>query len=65
MPHSEHNKTKGSGSFTMIIVGAMLLILAPNIYPDYRELGIISLIGGMVIGGIGFYIKFIQTRVKN
>ena len=65
MPHNEHNKTKGGGSFTMIIIGAMLLILAPNIYPDYRELGTISLIGGMLIGGIGFYIKFIRTRVKN
>ena len=64
MPHSEHNKKSG-GSFTLIIIGAMLLILAPNIYPDYRELGAISLIGGMVIGGIGFYIKFIRTRVKN
>jgi len=65
MPHSEHNKTRGGGSFTMIIVGAMLLILAPNIYQDHRELGMISLMGGMIIGGIGFYFKFIRTGVKN
>ena len=65
MPHGEHNKTRGGGSFTLIIVGAMLLILAPNIYPGYRELGTISLIGGIIIGGLGFYIKFIRRKVKN
>jgi len=65
MPHGEHNKTRGGGNFTMIIIGAMLLILAPNINQDYPELGIISLIGGIVIGGIGFYFKFIRSKVKN
>jgi len=48
----------------MIIFGALLLFLAPNIYQDMRELGTIALFGGMIIGGIGFYLKFFRGRIK-
>ena len=65
MVHSEHNKSKGGNSFALIIFGALLLFLAPSINPDNPELGILALIGGIVIGGIGFYLKFIRTRAKN
>jgi len=64
MVHGEHNKTKNSGSFAMIIFGALLLFLAPNIYQDMRELGTIALFGGITIGGIGFYLKFFRGRIK-
>jgi len=64
MAHSEHNKTKNSGSFVLIIFGALLLILAPTINPSSPLLGAIALIGGIVIGGIGFYLKFIRVRTK-
>jgi hypothetical protein len=64
MAHSEHNKSRNSGSFALIIFGALLLYLAPNIYPSNPELGTISLIGGIIIGGVGFYLKFIRTRAK-
>jgi hypothetical protein len=64
MVHGEHNKTRNSGGFALIILGALLLFLAPNIYPSMRELGTMALIGGVIIGGIGFYLKFIRTRVK-
>jgi hypothetical protein len=64
MAHSEHNKSRNSGSFALIIFGALLLILAPTINPSSPALGTIALIGGIVIGGIGFYLKFIRTRVK-
>jgi len=64
MVHSEHNKTKNSGSFALIIFGALLLILAPTINPSSPVLGAIALIGGIVIGGIGFYLKFIRVRTK-
>ena len=64
MAHSEHNKSKNSGSFALIIFGALLLILAPTINPSSPILGIIALIGGIVIGGVGFYLKFIRTRAK-
>ena len=64
MAHSEHNKSKNSGSFALIIFGALLLILAPTINPSSPVLGVIALIGGIVIGGVGFYLKFIRTRAK-
>jgi len=64
MAHSEHNKSRNSGSFALIIFGALLLILAPTINPSSPVLGAIALIGGIVIGGIGFYLKFIRVRTK-
>ncbi|MBI2111304.1 MAG: hypothetical protein HYT44_02795 [Nitrosarchaeum sp.] len=64
MAHSEHNKSKNSGSFALIIFGALLLILAPTINPSSPVLGAIALIGGIVIGGVGFYLKFIRTKAK-
>jgi len=64
MVHSEHNKSRNSGGFALIILGALLLFLAPNINPTSPELGVFALIGGVAIGGLGFYIKFIRTRVK-
>ena len=64
MVHGEHNRSRNSGGFALIILGALLLFLAPNIYQDMRELGTMSLIGGIVIGSIGFYLKFFRGRVK-
>ncbi|MFQ5783004.1 MAG: hypothetical protein ACE5GR_08150 [Nitrosopumilus sp.] len=66
MAHSEHNRSKNNGGFALIILGAILLFLAPNIYqePSMRELGTLSLIGGIIIGGIGFYLKYIKGREK-
>ena len=64
MAHSEHNKSRNSGSFALIIFGALLLFLAPNINPSNPVLGTIALIGGIIIGGLGFYLKFIRTRAK-
>jgi uncharacterized membrane protein len=64
MVHSQHNKSKNNGGFALIILGALLLFLAPNIYQDMRELGTMALIGGIIIGSIGFYIKFFKGRVK-
>lgn len=64
MVHSEHNKSKQSGSFVLIIFGALLLFLAPNINSSNPVLGVVALTGGIVIGSIGFYLKFIKTRVK-
>jgi hypothetical protein len=64
MVHGEHNKARNNGSFAMIIFGALLLFLAPNIYPTMRELGTIALFGGIIIGGIGFYLKYFRGRIK-
>ena len=64
MAHSEHNRSKKSGGFALIILGALLLFLAPNINPTSPELGTLSLIGGVIIGSIGFYLRFIKNRPK-
>jgi hypothetical protein len=64
MAHNEHNKTRNSGGFALIIFGAMLLFLAPYVNPSNPALGIIALIGGIIIGGVGFYLKFISTRER-
>lgn len=62
MAHNQHNKSQNSGSFVLIILGALLLFLAPNINPTSPALGILALIGGILIGGLGFYMKFIRPK---
>jgi hypothetical protein len=64
MAHSEHNKSKNGTGFALIIFGALLLFLAPNINPGNPELGLMALVGGIIIGGIGFYLRFIRTRER-
>jgi hypothetical protein len=64
MVHGEYNKSKNSGGFALIILGALLLIIAPNedIFP--ASLKLIGWVGGIIIGSIGFYLKFVRNRVK-
>jgi hypothetical protein len=64
MVHGEHNRSRNNGGFALIILGALLLFLAPNIYPEMQDLGMMSLVGGVIIGSIGFYLKFFRDRVK-
>ena len=64
MAHNEHNRQKKGGGFVLIIFGALLLFLAPNLHTDNPELGIASLIFGILIGGVGFYIRLIK-KAKN
>ena len=64
MAHNQHNKSRNSGGFALIIFGALLLFLAPNINPTSTILGTLALIGGIVIGGLGFYLKFIRNKEK-
>ena len=65
MAHSEHNRQKKGGGFFLIIFGALLLFLAPNLHADNPELGIVSLVFGIVVGGAGFYIRFIKKSKRN
>jgi hypothetical protein len=60
MAHSEHNKPKKSGAFFLIILGALLFMIAPTWFADKRELGLALIVLGFVIGGLGFYLRFIR-----
>jgi hypothetical protein len=64
MVHGEHNRSKNSGGFALIILGALLLFLAPQEAITNTGLGPIAWIAGIVIGSIGFYLKFFRWRVK-
>ena len=56
---------KKSGGFFLVIFGALLLIVAPTIYPSTPELGGLALVAGFLIGGLGFYIKFLKKTNTN
>ena len=63
MAHSEHNRAKKrSSGFVLIIFGALLLFLAPNVHTDNPELGLTSLGFGLIVGGLGFYIRFFKKK---
>jgi hypothetical protein len=65
MAHSEHNRAKKRNSgFLLIILGALLLFLAPNIHPNNPESGVAALIFGIIIGSIGFYIRFLRKAKR-
>ena len=64
MVHGEHNRSKNSGGFALIILGALLLFLAPQESTNEMGLGPIAWIAGIVIGSVGFYLKFFRWRVK-
>lgn len=64
MAHSDHNRGRNKGGFVLVILGALLLFLAPTIYPSMPEMGVASLVAGFVLGGLGFYIHFVRYRVR-
>ena len=65
MVHGGHNKSRNSGGFALIILGALMLIVGPQEAIVPKSLSVIVWVGGMAIGGIGFYLKFIRNRVKH
>ena len=64
MVHADHNKSKNSGRFALIILGALMLIVGPQEAIIPKSMSVIVWIGGIIIGGIGFYLKFVRNRVK-
>lgn len=64
MAHSAHNRSRRGSSFALVILGALLLFLAPTIYPSMPEMGVAALIGGFVSGGAGFYGMRKQSRLR-
>ena len=65
MVHGEHNKSRNSGGFALIILGALMLIIGPQEAIVPKSLSIITWVGGIIIGSIGFYLKFIRGRKKS
>lgn len=64
MAHSEHNKSKSGGGFFLILLGALVFITAPIYLQDNPQAGAAAIVAGFVIGGIGFYIKFLRYRTQ-
>tara|TARA_B100000683_G_C12319074_1_gene485716 strand:- start:272 stop:469 length:198 start_codon:yes stop_codon:yes gene_type:complete len=64
MAHNEHNRQRKGGGFFLIIFGALLLFLAPNLYTDNPQLGVACLVSGILVGAVGFYSRFIK-KPKN
>jgi len=64
MVHNEHNKPKRSNSLFLIILGAVLFMVGPTQYQDSPELGILALVFGFILGGIGFYLKYVKGKIK-
>jgi len=64
MVHDEHNKPKRSSSLLLIILGVVLFMIGPTQYQDYPELGILALVFGFILGGIGFYLKYVKGKIK-
>ncbi len=63
MVHNEHNKPKRSGSLLLIIFGAILFMIGPTQYQNSPELGILALVSGFILGGIGFYLKYVKGKI--
>ena len=64
MVHGEHNRSKNSGGFALIILGSLLLIIGPQEAIVPASFSVIAWGGGIIIGGIGFYLKFFRYKIK-
>jgi len=62
MVHNEHNKPKRSTPLLLIILGAVLFMVGPTQYQTSPELGILALVSGFILGGIGFYLKYVRGK---
>jgi hypothetical protein len=60
MAHSEHNKQKKSSAYFLIILGALLFIVVPTWFSKEPETGLVLIILGFIVGGIGFFLKFVR-----
>jgi len=62
MAHTEHNKSKRSPGFLLIILGAILFMLSPSQLNDSPDIGRAAIILGFIIGGFGFYVQFFRKK---
>jgi len=64
MVHGDHNKSRNNGSFAMIILGSLMLIVGPQEAIIPKSVSVMVFFGGIIIGSIGFYLKFFRGRIK-
>ncbi len=62
MAHREHNRSRKSGAFFLIILGALIFITAPLYLSDSPELGMAAIVFGFIVGGLGFYLNFFKKQ---
>ena len=62
MAYDEHNRPKKGGGYALIIFGAFLFIIAPLLFKAGTVEGSLTIVSGFVIGGIGFYLRFLRKR---
>ncbi|CAE6501983.1 MAG: hypothetical protein QXY22_05280 [Candidatus Nitrosotenuis sp.] len=60
MAHSEHNRPKKSGAYFLIILGALLFMIAPLMFSETPETGLVIIVVGFLVGGLGFYLRFVK-----
>ncbi len=64
MAHVAHIRPRRSGAFVLVSCGALLVVISPSVLSDDPELGAVAIIGGFLIGGLGFYLHFVRGRRK-
>lgn len=60
MAHNAHNRSRKSGAYFLIILGALLFMIAPTMFSNTPEVGLALIVLGFIVGGIGFYRKFVK-----
>lgn len=61
MVHDAHNRRVSSGMF-MILIGCFLFIVGPLYLSETPGLGAAAIVGGFVIGGLGFLVRYRTAR---
>jgi len=64
MVHNEHNKQKRSTYLILIIFVDVLFMVGPTQYQEHPELAILALVSGFILGGIGFYLKYVRGKIR-
>lgn len=62
MAHDEHNRPKKGGSYLLILFGAFLFISATLFFQRGSIEGQIAIILGFIVGGSGFYLRFVRKK---
>ena len=60
MAHRAPGRSRGSGGFFLILLGALMFITAPLYLQDSPWLGAAAIGFGFAVGGLGFYLRFVR-----